>query len=581
MSNHEYILIDSYKRTSGTSSDFIYELNKPMRDIKKVELVYSSFSNTILTFTEKDYLYLQEDTKSFSPGTNNKFYFEEELVSINIGLQMYYTEYTYDTSKPFKAFKLIEKITSNSVQIEKYITLSYDQYMAPVEQFASNVQTLMNNISPTKNYVVSYGLDGKMTISNTDTDYKTFSLNFIPPRGDFLSLYKELGFGLVTTYDFSNSFTSDNKIDKSQLLSKNERNVLLEAGIYTFNGFLAMLQDKMNQNGLTYNIELFDGRIKIELLQDDPNVQSIFNIKHSDGSMNILGFGAIVDTAHYTISNTNSYIFLAPYVLPGTTRTCSITNVPYDIEAITRSLQAQINIASNSSHYYEVSVEDNNKIKIYNATLRFKVKLLNGDYLRLNFNTDPEYINSQISGSNTSSFEEDVIKLQFKSGSYTSDEVLDFIKTQLNSSGRSGYDITLSQSTFKITITNSSKSFKLLFSYPDSVFRRLGYKNINTGYAPYHTSSYVANLESSDYLLIQIKNIATVITNKETSACFFIPVISTRYEVQTINENQSFNQTIPTYNLDLSDLHVKVLSDEGEVINSAELNLKMLIKCYK
>ena len=53
---------------------------------------------------------------------------------------MYYTEYTYDTSKPFKAFKLIEKITSNSVQIEKYITLSYDQYMAPVEQFASNVQ---------------------------------------------------------------------------------------------------------------------------------------------------------------------------------------------------------------------------------------------------------------------------------------------------------------------------------------------------------------------------------------------------------------------------------------------------------
>ena len=109
MSNHEYILIDSYKRTSGTSSDFIYELNKPMRDIKKVELVYSSFSNTILTFTEKDYLYLQEDTKSFLPGTNNNFYFEEELISLNIGVLMYYTEYTFDITEPLKSFKLISK----------------------------------------------------------------------------------------------------------------------------------------------------------------------------------------------------------------------------------------------------------------------------------------------------------------------------------------------------------------------------------------------------------------------------------------------------------------------------------------
>ena len=297
--------------------------------------------------------------------------------------------------------------------------------------------------------------------------------------------------------------------------------------------------------------------------------------------MNFLGFGSIVNSAFYTTSDTNSYIFSAPYVLPGTTRTCTISDVPYDLESLTRSLQAQMNIVSDSIHYYEVSIESNFKIKIYNATLKFKVKLLNSNYLRLNFNTDPLFTNSQISGSNSLAFENDIIKLQFISGSFTSEEVLDFIKTALNSSGRSGYDITLSPSTFKITITNSSKPFKLLFSYPDSVYRRLGYKNVNTILSTYHTSSYVANLESSDYLLIQIKNIATVITNKETSACFFIPVISTRYEVQTINENQSFNQTIPTYNLDLSDLHVKVLSDEGDVIDSAELNLKMLIKCYK
>ena len=61
MHNYEYILIDSSKRSNGTACDFSYELNRPVRDIKKLELVYSSLSNTILTFTDKDYFYFQED----------------------------------------------------------------------------------------------------------------------------------------------------------------------------------------------------------------------------------------------------------------------------------------------------------------------------------------------------------------------------------------------------------------------------------------------------------------------------------------------------------------------------------------
>ena len=188
---------------------------------------------------------------------------------------MHYTETTIDTSKPMKVFKLIEKITSSGAKTDIYITMSYEQYTAPVEQFASNVQILMNKFSPSKNYIVSYGLDGKMTISNTDTDYKTFSLAFLPPPGVLLSLYKELGFGLVTTYDFSNSFTSDNRIDKSQIMSKNEKSVLIEAGVYTFNGFLAMLQNKMNKDGLRYKVYLFDGKIKIEYIQADINRTTI------------------------------------------------------------------------------------------------------------------------------------------------------------------------------------------------------------------------------------------------------------------------------------------------------------------
>ena len=83
-----------------------------------------------------------------------------------------------------------------------------------------------------------------MTIKNTDVNYKTFSLNFLPSSGTVTeindsipSLYRELGFNSATFYEFSNSLTSDNIIDKSQVISKNERNILLDAGIYTFNGF--------------------------------------------------------------------------------------------------------------------------------------------------------------------------------------------------------------------------------------------------------------------------------------------------------------------------------------------------------
>ena len=50
--------------------------------------------------------------------------------------------------------------------------------------------------------------------------------------------------------------------------------------------------------------------------------------------------------------------------------------------------------------------------------------------------------------------------------------------------------------------------------------------------------------------------------------------------MQTINENQSFNQSIYTGNLDLSTLDIKLLNDEGDILESEELNLKMLIKCF-
>jgi hypothetical protein len=174
-----------------------------------------------------------------------------------------------------------------------------------------------------------------------------------------------------------------------------------------------------------------------------------------------------------------------------------------------------------------------------------------------------------------------VISIRFENQSLTSDEFVTFLSSKLNSEGRSGYAVSIDNKTFKITLSNNSTNFKILFSYQNSVYRRLGFKNEDTPFRAIHTSDYVSNLEASDYLLIQIRNVATLITTKNTSGTFFIPVVSSRYEVQTINENQSFNQSIYTGNLDLSNIDIKILDDEGELIKSNELNLKLLLKCYK
>ena len=158
--------------------------------------------------------------------------------------------------------------------------------------------------------------------------------------------------------------------------------------------------------------------------------------------------------------------------------------------------------------------------------------------------------------------------IQFENGSFTSNDILEFLKSRLNSFERSGYDVYISLSTFKITISNASKKFMIFFKKDNSVWKKFGFKQENTKYLNEHTSDYTASLESSDYILVQIKNVPTPITNKNTSGTFFIPIISSRYEVQTISENQSFNQCITVNNLDLSDVHIKLLNDEGDIINS-------------
>ena len=596
MQNYEYILVDSSKRSNGSACDFSYELNRPIRDIKKLELVYSSLSNTILTFTDKDYFHFQENPYTFEPGTNNKFYFEEEVVDILDDDNYFdYIEFEYNTlDQSDRSLVLIEKNLISDEIISTPIILSYDDYTSWM--LVNILTATFNHDSQSKQYVITY-TNNKLQIINQNSDY-TFSLDFSAAT-NIKSLYHQLGFE-EQVYDFTSNLTSPNNVALEITPIKTERNFIIPKGRYIFRSLLAMISEKLNENTFSYSVDLnAEGHISIALTQNYPNKELKFEIQYYSGDPNTLfrrriitedningpppldlGFGTLHNPDNYSLNN-GLYTFNAPNQLQGLQLSFSLTDFQkYDIYYFKRELENRLNYTSTDPDFNYYVTYTSDRIKIYNAVTKFKIKLLNDDYLRINFTESQTFVNEALSGSNTSNFEANVVSIQFENASYSANELIDFLKTKLNSDGRSGYDVTITEQTFKITFSNATP-FKILFSYPNSVYKRLGFKNENTNLATTHVSDYVSNLEATDYILIQVRNVATVITNKDTSGSFFIPIISSRYEVQTINENQSFNQAVYTGGLDLSDLNIKLLDDEGNILQSEELNLKMLIKCYK
>ena len=136
MHNYEYILIDSSKRSSnGSACDFSYGLNRPVRDIKKLELVYSSLSNTILTFTDKDYFYFQEEGDRYIPGTTNKIYIEELSLSI-AAHKLYYGEETTTIVTGDRVFKFYEIADDEVTKIYHSFLITETEFNLPMNEFA-------------------------------------------------------------------------------------------------------------------------------------------------------------------------------------------------------------------------------------------------------------------------------------------------------------------------------------------------------------------------------------------------------------------------------------------------------------
>ena len=89
-------------------------------------------------------------------------------------------------------------------------------------------------------------------------------------------------------------------------------------------------------------------------------------------------------------------------------------------------------------------------------------------------------------------------------------------------------------------------------------------------------------LNSSEYILINVNRFGSNISTKNGTGSFFIPSQSIRGDMIAYNEASNFQQSIDVVNLNLSDLHIQILDDEGTLFESdSEINLKLLLRCYK
>ena len=573
MHNYEYILIDSSKRSNGTACDFSYELNRPVRDIEKLELVYSSLSNTILTFTDRDYFYFQEmDGHPYIPNTNKKLYLEEDVISIT-EQNLFYSENMEYEVEPDRVFKFYEIGIDEISKTYHYFIIKPNEFNLPMIDFADFLFSKFSTIG-SFDYMISYDeTTDRLRINILSYGYLDVVSNFGLDFRNDKDIYLKIGF-LPIEYTANNDFVSTNPTMERENLYIINRQITIPTNNYTFSSFLTMLQQKLNTSGslFEYKVSLDDGYLSIEIIQNEENHIKLFRLPG--------GYEVIEKWGYFNEFNTPYKIkHVADKTLEGT-NVYEISLVrssyyPNELKAEIQDAFTIINMTSTST--YTIDILDGTTMKITNSK-PFRINN-NADSMPFIFSSN-EFSNLQTSDPSTV-FQGEINSIQFVNGSYTSDDVMEFLKLNLNSNGRSGYDAQISLSSFKITISNELRKFNILFSKDNSVWKRFGFKNENTEYKNDHISDYTASLESSDYILVQIRGVATPITNKKTSGCFFIPIISTRYEVQTINENQSFNQSIYTGNLDLSTLDIKILNDEGDILESEELNLKMLIKCYK
>lgn len=174
----------------------------------------------------------------------------------------------------------------------------------------------------------------------------------------------------------------------------------------------------------------------------------------------------------------------------------------------------------------------------------------------------------------------------FTDSSLSVDEFANYIETNMNAvTDRKEYKVTYDASNFKLTIQNmdtENKKFQLDFLQSSSIAKKAGFDKKLYESTNSITSDSSMMLNSSEYILININRFGSNISTKNGTGSFFIPSQSIRGDMIAYNESSNFQQSIDVVRLNLSDLHIQILDDEGTLLESdSEINLKLLLRCYK
>ena len=178
------------------------------------------------------------------------------------------------------------------------------------------------------------------------------------------------------------------------------------------------------------------------------------------------------------------------------------------------------------------------------------------------------------------------LSFNFQTSSLSVDEFVAYIKSNMNLiSSSKNYNVTYDPSNFKLRIANTdttNKKFSLDSTPDSSVIKKAGFEK--KLYDPTNSiqSTTSMSLNSSEFVLVNINRLGCGISSKMGTGTFFLPSQSNRGDLIQFNQNTNFEQSVFVGNLDLSELQIQVLDDNGSLLGSeSEINLKLLLKCYK
>ena len=266
MDSYEYVLVDSYKRSDGTPTNFKFELNKKIKNINCVELVHSSFSNTIHNITNKNKLYWQEEANYRITSGNTFKYKVKDVLNLNTEKTMRFRlrfETINDTGDKVFNYTPIQSVDG----FDHYVISFNKDYDWDFQRMTNYIEAEMRRLTGIDNITCKQisGSSNYLQIKTNDEDIKIkfFSITENP-------MYEYLNLTINNNTDLTMTYSDTIQSNGLPIWESNERSFILNDLIYsdidTLADNLQSLFDQASLNRIESGFTIFyDGIDRIQL----------------------------------------------------------------------------------------------------------------------------------------------------------------------------------------------------------------------------------------------------------------------------------------------------------------------------